>query len=106
MIVHHLGLGDHGMSRSMAHGGGRDSSDQGRANLAAPVDPVSHQRLPADPAVPTVYHGRAYYFESRENRETFESDPDKYLAGSPALGQVLGANPTPAGKQRRRGGCC
>lgn len=51
---------------------------------SAPVtDPVS--RRPVDPksAVATIYQGRAYYFESRENRDRFEATPDQYAPAPP-----------------------
>lgn len=43
-----------------------------------------------------MYHGRAYYFESHENRDAFEGDAKKYLAASPVVGQAIGAKGRPA----------
>ena len=66
---------------------------------ASTTDPVS--RRPVDPisAVATVYQGRAYYFESRENRDRFEATPEKYA--EPASGQQA-----EQGHQGHGGGCC
>lgn len=70
-------------------------------------DPVSRRAVPlGGTPISAVYQGRAYYFESRENRDTFESSPDKYLGGSPVGGQPIGADRAPADRpRRRRGGC-
>lgn len=67
----------------------------------AAFDPVSRRAVTVGSApISMVYQGRAYYFESRENRDAFEADPKKYLAESPA-GQPIGS----ADRPRRRRGC-
>jgi YHS domain-containing protein len=67
------------------------------ASLMGPLfDPVSRQALSAEASISSVYQGHAYYFESRENRGEFESDPAKYLAGSPAVGRPLASADPPA----------
>lgn len=69
-------------------------------------DPVSRRAVAAGGTpISAVYQGLAYYFESRENRDAFESNPDKYLAGSSAGGQPIGAERAPTDRPRRRGGC-
>lgn len=68
----------------------------------AAFDPVSRRAVTVGGApVSTVFQGRAYYFESRENRDAFEANPEKYLAGSPAASQLIGS----ADRPRRRRGC-
>lgn len=73
-------------------------------------DPVSRRavNLSGTP-VSAVYQGRAYYFESRENRDTFETNPDKYLGGSPVAGGLIGAQAAQTDQtdrpHRRRAGC-
>jgi len=44
-----------------------------------PVDPVSGKKVESPTAEKTVYAGKTYYFESRENRETFERSPEKFV---------------------------
>ena len=69
-------------------------------------DPVSRRAVAlGGTPISTIYQGRAYYFESRENRDAFEGNPDKYLAGSPVTGQPIGAQNAPPDRPRRRGGC-
>lgn len=46
------------------------------------VDPVSQRPLPCATAVASAHQGRVYYFENRANRDAFESEPERYLAGS------------------------
>lgn len=95
----------HGSGHS--HGGGNDhpQADRGVGSVAA-FDPVSQRSVPtSDAAISTVYRGRAYYFESRENREAFEGNPEKYLAGSPAAGQAIGAEAASTDRTHRRHGC-
>lgn len=69
-------------------------------------DPVSRRSVaPGGTTISAVYQGRAYYFESRENRDAFESNPESYLAGSPVGGQPIDAARSPADQPRRRRGC-
>lgn len=69
-------------------------------------DPVSrHVVVPSNKSISSVYQGRAYYFESRENRDSFETSPDKYLAGSPGAGQPVGQESVSTDRPARRGGC-
>lgn len=69
-------------------------------------DPVSGRAF-ADGSTPisSIYRGRAYYFETRENRDVFESNPEKYLAGASAAGQPIVAENTYRERPRRRRGC-
>lgn len=69
-------------------GRGRGGQSSGANSVSPMIDPVSGNPLSAAGAISSVYQGHAYYFESRENRDTFESDPRKYLAKTPAVGQA------------------
>lgn len=100
--------GSHGMGRSMGHRyGGRDDGPSGRrVGPDVAVDPVSRRAVTTSgAAISSVYHGRAYYFESREDRDAFEKEPEKYLAGLPASGQALGSEGGYEDRPRRRRGC-
>lgn len=101
------GMG-HGMGHSMRRGYGRDSTnlpaDRGNDSATA-FDPVSRRAVATGgSAISAVYRGRAFYFENREDREAFEADPEKYVAGS-AAGQPIGAEDAFRGRPRRRRGC-
>lgn len=77
-----------------------------RANLgqAGAIDPVSRNPIPAGTAaVSSVHNGLVYWFETRANRDTFEQEPDKYLADGTVSGQPGGAQHGP-GHQHH--GCC
>jgi YHS domain-containing protein len=96
---HNHASGGHGNS---AHNGARD-------HTAEPVklfDPVSQHMLPAETAIASVHQGQVYYFEDRANRDAFESEPEKYLAGAPAIGQTIAASVAPANQTHRSHGCC
>lgn len=99
--------GGHGMSRSFGYrGGGRNDPPAGDRSLGRDiaVDPVSRRAVATGGAtISAVYQGRAYYFESREDRDAFEKEPEKYLAGLPASGQPESAYEDRP--RRRRGGC-
>ena len=69
-------------------------------------DPVSRRAVAlGGTPISAIYQGRAYYFESHESRDSFESNPEKYLAGSPVAGQPIGVQNAPTEQPRRRGGC-
>lgn len=69
-------------------------------------DPVSSRAFAGgDAPIATIYRGRAYYFENRENRDAFEAGPEKYVAGAPAVGQVASEESGRDRPRRRRGGC-
>ena len=55
------------------HAGGSTPDDS-----ALPTDPVSRRAVDPKIAVATIYQGRAYYFESRDNRDRFEAAPDQF----------------------------
>ena len=78
------------------HGGRGD--DHGPAEAGSATDPVSQRPVDPRSAVATLYQGRAYYFESRQNRDRFEAAPDQF-AKTPAAHD---------GKEQRDGGhgCC
>ena len=72
----------------------------------ARIDPVSRRALQASGSpISTVYRGHAYYFETRSNREAFEAEPEKYLAGSPDTGQPIESLGAYRDRPRRRHGC-
>lgn len=102
------GMGGCGMGRSMGANRGQSGTGQpaepgtGTGNT---VDPVSRHALPAGSAVSAVYQNHAYYFESRENLDAFESDPERYLAGSAMVGQAMGSDRASIGQPQRRRGC-
>ena len=44
------------------------------------IDPVSNEMIGADEKPYTyVYQGKAYFFKTEENRETFKKNPEKYI---------------------------
>lgn len=47
---------------------------------------------------------RAYFFETKEDRDAFEAEPEKYVAAAPGAGQVMGSEDHYR-HRRRRGGC-
>jgi YHS domain-containing protein len=110
--MHRMG-GKAGMGGMGGCGGGHGASGNGNSTTMPPdargadrgttIDAVSGHALPSGgAAASTVFHGQAYYFESRENRDAFESDPDKYLAATPQAGRAL----APAGDGlHRHHGC-
>jgi len=69
-------------------------------------DPVSQTILPAETEIASVHQGRIYYFETRANRDVFESAPEKYLAGLEVTGQDFTAANKSSGQSRRGHGCC
>lgn len=82
---------DHGHDQQA----GSDASDE----PGPATDPVSGRPVDPKSAVATVYQGRAFYFESRENRDRFEASPQKYAG--PASGE-----PREQGHRHHGGGCC
>lgn len=68
-------------------------------------DPVSRHAVTAGGAISSIYHGRAYYFESRENREAFEADPEKYLAAAGETGQPIDQGDNGYRHHHRHHGC-
>ena len=91
-----------GMGRGLGGGQTRDSDGSDRqasVGVEPPIDPVSKRPVDPKSAVTTLYQGSAYYFESRENRDRFESSPGTY-AGATKEGQ------SEHGRHRHGGGCC
>ncbi|HEX5683203.1 MAG TPA: YHS domain-containing protein [Ideonella sp.] len=98
-----MGCGIGGRRARSPHGttqrGGEDVPGGLPSEPSPSTDPVSQRMVDPATAVATVYQGRAYYFESRENRDRFEAAPQAY------------AGPKPAAHGERRhkhhgGGCC
>lgn len=101
----------HGVGQGMGHamgrgyGGAGPPADRGPGSVIV-FDPVSRRAIaPSGSSISAVYRGRAYYFESREDRDAFEADPEKYVAGAPGAGQAIGSEDTYRERPRRRGGC-
>lgn len=104
-------MGGCGMGRSS----GRRHYDDNQRDVVPPAsgnrpgslfDPVTgHGFVAGGAPISTVYHGRAYYFENRENRDAFETDPEKYLAGSRVIGDPVGADREYDQRPRHRHGC-
>lgn len=102
-------MGGCGMGRSRGH----HHHDDDRRDAVPPAagnrpgnlfDPVSgHGFVAGGAPLSTVYHGRAYYFESRENRDAFEADPERYLASTPAFGDPIGAEREEPRRHHRHG---
>lgn len=69
------GIGGHA-----AREGSHPSKDEKSSTDSPPLDPVSGESVSRDTALTSAYHGRIYYFSSRENRDTFEAEPDKFAA--------------------------
>lgn len=68
-----------GLGCGMGAGGPRRGADPGTERKeAAPVDPVSGQAVSPETALTSAYRGCIYYFGTKENRETFEADPERY----------------------------
>ena len=69
----------------------------------AAVDPVGGEALRTDMALTSIYHGKIYYFASKENRDRFGAAPQEYAQN--AAGHPVG--PAEAAKEppRRRHGC-
>jgi YHS domain-containing protein len=77
------------------------------ADAAELFDPVSQRTLPSATAIASVHQGRIYYFEDRANRDAFESEPEKYLAGShQAIGQPVGSPRKSSEYSHQGSGCC
>lgn len=67
-------------------------------------DPVSQHTIMFGTPISALYRERVYYFENCENRDAFECDPEKYLAGSPGAGQSIGSQSAAAVTDRRKRG--
>lgn len=94
-----MGCGFGGRHAHSAHGPKRQGAEDTPIESAPPTDPVSGRKLDPKTAVATIYHGRAYYFESRENRDRFEAAPQTFA--EPASG-----DPSEQGHRHHGGGCC
>ena len=105
------GMGGCGMGHSSSsrhsHEGGNDTAPPAAGNRPGNLfDPVSgHTFVPAATPLSAVYRGRAYYFETRENRDAFEANSEQYAAAAPGAGQAIGAEDAYHERPRRRGGC-
>lgn len=98
-------MGGCGVARSSNHDHrGREYPANGHEpDLHVVSDPVNHHTLAnATGQISTVYRGRAFYFESRENRDVFEQDPEKYIGAT--QGQPIDTEGE-SHRYHRRGGC-
>ncbi|MBI2749704.1 MAG: YHS domain-containing protein [Burkholderiales bacterium] len=80
------------------HGPRQQEGHDGPVESVPPTDPVSRRAVDPKTAVATIYQGRAYYFESRENRDRFEATPDQFAGAT-------GDDQKGAG-HHHHGGCC
>jgi YHS domain-containing protein len=113
LCMHKVAGGDNGDSRSGVAGSahplavGTVNSHDPAADAAELFDPVSQRMLPAATAIASVHQGRIYYFEDRANRDAFETEPEKYLAGShQAIGQPVGSPAKSSEHSHQSHGCC
>lgn len=78
------GMGRPRRDNSSADNVNRTSSAADDRGTRTAFDPVSGQGLALNGApISSVYHNRAYFFETTENRNEFEAHPEKYT-GSPS----------------------
>ncbi|TAH44652.1 MAG: YHS domain-containing protein [Betaproteobacteria bacterium] len=95
------GAGGH---RSHRHGHDHDegSRSSSRADEVSPpasvIDAVSGQPVEPTRAVTCVYKDRTYYFATRENRDRFEAEPERFAAAS-------GVENAPSAHRHHRRGC-
>ena len=113
MCMHKTADGNNPGSRSGVASGthplaaGTVNSHDPAAEAGELFDPVSQRMLPAATAIASVHQGRIYYFEDRANRDAFESEPEKYLAGShQAIGQPVDAPSKSSERSHQGHGCC
>ena len=105
-------MGGCGMGHAGGHHHDSDEQNGGRrsnrpTDAGTTFDPVSrHAVVPAGAPASSIYHGRAFYFENREDREVFESDPDTYLKEGEDAGQPLEREHEYVGEHHHRHGCC
>lgn len=88
------GMGGMGCSGGHRHhDDGRDTAPTAANNQIGNLfDPVSGHQFVADGTpISTVYRGQAYYFEAKQNRDTFEAEPEKYVAASAGAGAPVGS---------------
>ena len=104
LCMHKMAGGAHGGKQSGAANGAIDHQE---GEPAALIDPVSRRTVPAGTAIASVHRGRVYHFADRTNRDAFEAEPEKYLAGAQALiGQEVNSA-AKSNKQSTKGhGCC
>ncbi len=93
------GCGFAGRRARPAHGPDHLGGANGPVENAEATDPVSRRAIDPKTAVATVYQGRAYYFETRENRDRFELAPDQFV-NAPGDGRDAVAH------RHHGGGCC
>ena len=111
MCMHKMGDGDKAgnknVGRTPALAAPTVNSHDPAANTVELFDPVSQRMLPAATAIASVHQNRIYYFEDRANRDAFEAEPEKYLAGlHQAIGQPVRA-PGKSNEHSHQGhGCC
>lgn len=93
-----MGCGFGGRRVHPEHRLGRQEGRDMPGGSTPAIDPISQRPVDPTTAVATVYQRRAYYFESRENRDRFEAAPDRYAAAP--KGDDEGA------RHHHHGGCC
>ncbi|MBS1156211.1 MAG: hypothetical protein H6R07_2135 [Proteobacteria bacterium] len=96
LLMRRGGMGCCGMGPRPTHHDGQSPGQERGEPPAATRDPVSGDTVDPASALTSVYRGQTYYFASRENRESFEAEPDRY-AVQPAQ---------PEKPHKKHGGCC
>lgn len=99
-----LGGVGHGHGGHHGHGSRHDDERSDASASEAAIDPVSGNPVRTAEALTSVFDGRTYYFESRENRERFEAAPQEYAqkaAGNRPSDQQSASH----AQHRRRRGC-
>lgn len=88
-----MGCGKHGGS-SHDHGNSGPSGNEPGPMAVQAIDPVSGKPLDSTAAVSMVYRGTPVYFESRANRDRFESSAGQFPI-----------TPAATSQSHRHGGC-
>lgn len=104
-------MGGCGMGR-----GRRSSHQSDRIDDRTPITNNQEIRTAFDPVtghavavngtqISSVYHDRAYFFESAKNRNEFEAHPEKYAGSSSGQGVPVGAISSDQRQRHHHRGC-
>lgn len=100
-----MSMGGCGTGATRGRGGSGATSTDRQSTSITPFDPVSRRAIVGAAAFSSIHQGRAYYFETSDNRDAFERDPGRYLATSANLGRSLESQKTFGGTKRRQTRC-